>query len=514
TEAGDLFTIQDASGSPLKVPNLGYKLVYNGGLKATSEAETKSRTVVKPSGRPTLQQQISKTLSKIKEESSSLKDAFEEANEKITGNRGGYLTARYDENGKPYEFLVMDTEDINSATNVIRLNQEGIGFSQNGYNGPFGVAITIDGHIVADFIDTGILNAGIIQAGFNGISQGVSMTADGLKAVSASGEYSIVEEGGVSFFTKNDVKTGSIESAYKNTLGQNGVGIFVQPGRFFEVLKKNETTGLFEVFIQIPVDENIVKVPKTLSASRFNVSGTNQYIANVSNQGGVFFDTVRVSLGTGTLDAVSLAITAEPDKAIIHKPSFFAGPLTIKNASSVLGGKIFDHADTLLLGGAQGTNVGYATAEGGVMSVMRFQNGEIRAYATLNMNGSTITNQSDIRLKTNVKDAEIDPFAIIEKMRFIEFDWDMTNPYNENKPEGRYFGIEAQYAPFLAVKDIDSNYLSIDMGKQVNLNSLALQKAIRIIEELKLENEKMSNRLSELEGLVGAVNNTNLGGIE
>ncbi len=217
----------------------------------------------------------------------------------------------------------------------------------------------------------------------------------------------------------------------------------------------------------------------------------------MSNQGGVFFDTVRVSLGTGTLDAISVAITAEPDKAIIHKPSFFNNPLTIKNASSVLGGKIFDYNDTLLLGGAQGTNVGYATAEGGIMSVMRFQNGEIRAYASLNMNGSTITNQSDIRLKTNVKDAEVDPFAIIEKMRFIEFDWDMTNPYNENKPGGRYFGIEAQYAPFLSVKDVDSNYLSIDMGKQVNLNSLANQKLISELKETKQELADLKALLTE-----------------
>lgn len=460
-EAGDLFTIQDASGSPLKVPNLGYKLVYNGGLKATSEAETKSRTDVKPSGRPTLQQQINKTLSKIKEESNSLKDAFEEANEKITGNRGGYLTARYDENGKPYEFLVMDTEDINSATNVIRLNQEGIGFSQNGYNGPFGVAITIDGHIVADFIDTGILNAGIIQAGFNGIAEGVSMHASGLKAVGTGGEYSVVENGGMGFYTASGTKTGSIESAYKNTLGQNGVGIFVQPERFFEVLKKNETTGLFEAFIQIPVDEDIVKFLKTISAT---ILKANQII--------------------------------------------------VKSPSSMIGGKIFDYEDTLLVGGAQGTNVGYSTAEGGIMSVMRFQNGEIKAYATLNMNGSSITNQSDIRLKKNVMDTTVDPFSIIEKMRFINFEWDDTNPYNKDKPSGLQFGIEAQYAQFLAVKDIDSNYLSVDMGKQVNLNSLALQKTIRVIEELKLENEKMSNRLSELEGLVGVVDNTNLGEIE
>lgn len=460
-EAGDLFTIQDASGSPLKVPNLGYKLVYNGGLKATSEAETKSRTDVKPSGRPTLQQQINKTLSKIKEESNSLKDAFEEANEKITGNRGGYLTARYDENGKPYEFLVMDTEDINSATNVIRLNQEGIGFSQNGYNGPFGVAITIDGHIVADFIDTGILNAGIIQAGFNGIAEGVSMHASGLKAVGTGGEYSVVENGGMGFYTASGTKTGSIESAYKNTLGQNGVGIFVQPERFFVVLKKNETTGLFKTFIQIPVDEDIVKFLKTISAT---ILKANQII--------------------------------------------------VKSPSSMIGGKIFDYKDTLLVGGAQGTNVGYSTAEGGIMSVMRFQNGEIKAYATLNMNGSSITNQSDIRLKKNVMDTTVDPFSIIEKMRFINFEWDDTNPYNKDKPSGLQFGIEAQYAQFLAVKDIDSNYLSIDMGKQVNLNSLALQKAIRIIEELKVENETMNNRLLELERLAGIVNNTNVGGGE
>ena len=286
-------------------------------------------------------------------------------------------------------------------------------------------AINID----ANSITTGSLRADIVRAGFNGIAQGVSMTADGLKAVSAYGEYSIVENGGMSFFTNNDVKTGSMESGYIYSDGTNGVSVFVEPGMFFTVDKKNEL-GVYERFIYIPPDKDEIR---------------------------------------------------------LQKPSFFNNPLTIKNASSVFGGKIFDYADTLLLGGAQGTNVGYATAEGGIMSVMRFQNGEIKAYATLNMNGSTITNQSDIRLKTNVKDAEVDPFAIIEKMRFIEFDWDMTNPYNKNKPEGRYFGIEAQYAPFLAVKDIDSNYLSIDMGKQVNLNSLANKKLIAELKETKQE---------------------------
>ena len=354
-------------------------------------------------------------------------------------------------------------------------------------------AINID----ASSITTGALRADLVQAGFNGIAQGVSMTADGLKAVAASGEYSIVENGGVSFFTKNDVKTGSIESGYLVSDGTNGVSVFVEPGRFFSVNKKNEL-GVNERFIHIPHDKNEIRLQKPVSVTRLNIAGTNQYITNMSNQGGVFFDTVRVSLGTGTLDAVSKVISAEPGKAIIHTPSFFNRPLTIKDVSSVLGGKIFDYADTLLLGGAQGTNVGYATAEGGVMTVMRFQNGEIRAHAKLNMNGNAITNQSDIRLKDKVVDAVVDPFSVIEKMRFINFEWDATNPYNEKKPTGEQFGIEAQYSPFLTVKDQGSNYLSIDMGKQVNINSMALQRMISEIKTLKEENAETKKELAEL----------------
>ena len=449
-EAGDLFTIQDASGSPLKVPNLGYKLVHNGGLKATSKAETKSRTDVKPSGRPTLQQQINKTLSKIKEESSSLKDAFEEANEKITGNRGGYLTARYDENGKPYEFLVMDTEDINSATNVIRLNQEGIGFSQNGYNGPFGVAITIDGHIVADFIDTGILNAGMIQAGFNGIAQGVSMTEDGLKAVAASGEYSIVEEGGMRFFTKTGSKTGSIESGYIQAEGTNGVGIFVEPGKFFLVARKMPN-GKFESFIEIPENEDVVEIPKILN--------------------------------------------------MVHRDIRYVGNIWLQNASSSPGGRIFDLDGIMALGGYNSTNLGWFDGTG-ITTVLKLLYQEMRAFGTLNMNGNVITNQSDIRLKKNVSDATIDPFSVIKKMRFINFEWDEEHPYNDKKPAGKQFGTEAQYSPYLAVKDNRSNYLSIDMGKQVNINSMALQKMIQTIDELKAENADMNRRLSALEKIV------------
>lgn len=90
--------------------------------------------------------------------------AVDYATNVITGNKGGYVIIRRYPNGEPYEILIMDTKDINTAVNVLRINNSGIGFSQNGFNGPYGTAMTLDGHIVADFIDTGTLTSILLQS--------------------------------------------------------------------------------------------------------------------------------------------------------------------------------------------------------------------------------------------------------------------------------------------------------------------------------------------------------------
>lgn len=92
--------------------------------------------------------------------------AIQGATSLITGQTGGYVVIHTDsENGQPYELLVMDAPDIASAVNIWRWNVGGLGFSHNGYNGPFETAITSDGQIVADFITAGTLAANIIKAG-------------------------------------------------------------------------------------------------------------------------------------------------------------------------------------------------------------------------------------------------------------------------------------------------------------------------------------------------------------
>lgn len=89
--------------------------------------------------------------------------AIADATAAITGNSGGYIRLNPSEN--PQELLIMDTADASTAKKIWRWNLSGLGYSSTGYNGTYKTAITQDGHIVADFIDTGTLTANIIKAG-------------------------------------------------------------------------------------------------------------------------------------------------------------------------------------------------------------------------------------------------------------------------------------------------------------------------------------------------------------
>ena len=87
-----------------------------------------------------------------------------EATEWLTSG-DGYVVARQDSDGNWKALLFMDTPDIATAQKVIQINENGIGFSTTGANGPYTNAWTIDGKLNADYILTGHLNADRIQGG-------------------------------------------------------------------------------------------------------------------------------------------------------------------------------------------------------------------------------------------------------------------------------------------------------------------------------------------------------------
>ncbi|MBO4981635.1 MAG: phage tail protein [Lachnospiraceae bacterium] len=104
-------------------------------------------------------EEIKKTLEKIVPTSTILNKALKNATELIASAMGGYVVKNNS------ELLIMDTDDINTATNVWRWNINGLGYSSNGYKGPYELAMTMDGKIVADFIASGTMYADRIKGG-------------------------------------------------------------------------------------------------------------------------------------------------------------------------------------------------------------------------------------------------------------------------------------------------------------------------------------------------------------
>ena len=93
-----------------------------------------------------------------------VQQAVDSATGQITGNKGGYVVLHSSTGSKePDEILIMDTPDIKTAVKVWRWNKAGLGYSAHGYNGPYGLAMTQDGSIVADFITAGTLNAALAK---------------------------------------------------------------------------------------------------------------------------------------------------------------------------------------------------------------------------------------------------------------------------------------------------------------------------------------------------------------
>lgn len=114
----------------------------------------------------TYTQQVKKTNNELKEmlpnNKSDMRAVLEAAKENAsnlikTASKGNIYFINDDE-GHPKELLIMDNADIDKAQKVWRFNINGLGYSSSGYNGTYGLAMTMDGAIVADYITIGILN--------------------------------------------------------------------------------------------------------------------------------------------------------------------------------------------------------------------------------------------------------------------------------------------------------------------------------------------------------------------
>jgi len=155
---------------------------------------------------------------------SFMAEAIARATELITGNLGGNVVIHKNSEGRPFEILIMDTDDINTAVKLWRWGLGGFGYSKTGYDGPYGTAITMNGQIVADYIATGTLDASKITVQKLSASSITTGTLDGTKATISNINASNINSGALNAdlittgtLNANLIKAGTISDTQGNS---------------------------------------------------------------------------------------------------------------------------------------------------------------------------------------------------------------------------------------------------------------------------------------------------------
>lgn len=106
---------------------------------------------------------IQNKINNLPKAHSLLKEAKENATEIMNRATTGYITIVQDDYGSE-TLYISNTRDYTKASKLWKWNMNGLGYSNDGGK-TYGLAITMDGSIVADYITTGVLNADVIRAG-------------------------------------------------------------------------------------------------------------------------------------------------------------------------------------------------------------------------------------------------------------------------------------------------------------------------------------------------------------
>lgn len=120
--------------------------------------------------------------------SNQVKSAIDNATALITGAEGGYVVIERNAQGQPIEIKIQDA--LNNPTKIWRWNQNGFGYSNDGGQ-TYGLAMTMDGSIVANYITSGTMTADRVRGG-ELIAGGSGLGANGKITIKDSSNRNII----------------------------------------------------------------------------------------------------------------------------------------------------------------------------------------------------------------------------------------------------------------------------------------------------------------------------------
>ena len=214
-------------------------------------------------------------------------------------------------------------------------------------------------------------------------------------------------------------------------------------------------------------------------------------------------------------DYISIGCDTEGDTAYSGKLAYFdksnltigdgnGGTVTLNQGlwtfdNLYLGGSIYTRGCPIYIDSNNKTyildwNDGYAGIHSDKGIRLQVSSGNIDMQGNVNMNGYTILNQSDARLKTNIKDTSVNALDKIDQIELKEFDW-IENNEHEN------IGMIAQQLetilPDLIYRDENTDKLSIKTDKFIPYLIKAVQELYNLISKagnMSLKTNKITDK--------------------
>lgn len=391
----------------------------------------------------TVLKKVSDTLSE--EGIASLPDRVQKATELITTALGGYVVKR--EN----ELLIMDTKDPKTASRVWRWNLNGLGYSKTGYDGPYALAMTMDGQINADFITVGTLSANLIKGG-------ILMSKNGASWINMDNGtfcFQAVKEAWM------DTDTGEMSYEYEKVLELVDKVLKIY-GRLGNLQYPN-------FYVQIGPNKE-----KSNGALTCFQDGTAIFRASKNNDGCV------IDHGDGTDGTASISLNKDGAAISYLKPGGIFGYLKLTNELYVNTKQVWIRTinDTLSISNNRFPYmwINWNAAPSGYQpQSYRFGNGTEGGYASVY--AADFVTASDPALKENVKKvSDFSALSKIQKLLFYSYDFKKADKAERHCS----LGIMAPEAP----EEIQSDdRKAIKMYEYTNLIAKSVQELIEKYDE-------------------------------
>lgn len=366
---------------------------------------------------------------------SDMHNAIANATDLLTGAKGGNVKVTI-KNGKPTEILIMDTDNVNTCKRVWRWNIAGFGYSSHGINGPYTTAITMDGRIVADFITAGTMSANIIRGGILQSQNGTlrfDLNNSNLNVYNPSSRLVMrINTSGTHFYDDGDY------------IGKIGTNRWKDQPSVKGLVFDLDTYGGYLAW-----------------AKKLN-PGDDTYTTQL-----VYFSDDRIS----------------PKGLHLGTPLYSDGrPIYIST-----GGQTYSKSWTN--GAGFTTENAFIISDTSNKAIAHFQPGSIDFYKDIYMHGWNIHDQSDERMKTNIRSPTVSALDIINKLQCVQFDWIIGGGH---EPLGIIAQQVQEIAPELVTEDQDG-VLNINQTRLIRY----LLAAVKELSDLVLAKPAPAQLLSE-----------------